>query len=95
MTIFNDYHLLFQFIYFYELTDAFVLFTNEDFRTPVRIFGAELSIRDLVGIAPQPSSLNRIRSDLHAYAVRTFGSPISETNLQAVSAKNVHAFNGV
>lgn len=60
--------------------------TNDEYTTPIRMFGSQLTIRDLVHIAPNPSTLNRIRNELHEFAVQTFGSPIAENNLAEIYA---------
>lgn len=61
--------------------------TDDDYNTPIRIFGSHLPIRELVHIAPTPGTLNRIRLDLHAYAVRLFGLPMIPENMALVAGQ--------
>lgn len=61
--------------------------TDDEYNTPIRIFGSQLPIRELVHIAPNPATLNRIRQDLHAYAVRLFGLPMLPENMVQVTAQ--------
>lgn len=67
----------------------------EDYNTPINLFGSNLTLRDLVDIAPSPSTLNRIRSELHAFIVNTLfsGSPISEENMSEAINQVIQQLN--
>lgn len=64
-----------------------------DLNTPVPIFGTQqmqLQVRDLVSVAPAPSTLNRIRGNLREYILTTLclRTPITEENLDGVRYDN-------
>lgn len=48
---------------------------NRDNDVPIRLFGCEIPIRDLINLTPSPSIFNRIRTELRAYVMQRFGSP--------------------
>lgn len=73
-----------RFTLFFFILDPLLTLTSDEYSIPVRIFGSQLPIRDLVHIAPHPAALNRIRVDLHAFVVRLFGSPLNESNMANV-----------
>lgn len=48
---------------------------NRDSDQPIRLFGCEIPIRDLINLTPSPSVFNRIRSELRTYVMQRFGTP--------------------
>lgn len=59
--------------------------SQEERNIPIRIFGCSIPIRDLVNIAPHPSTLNRFRPELDAYAGQVLGRPYSADQMRQLS----------
>lgn len=73
----------------FRTSDDLASLSQEEHNIPIRIFGCSFPIRELVNIAPHPLTLNRVRSDLDAYAGQVFGRPYSADQMRQLS-ENVY-----
>lgn len=73
----------------FRTPDDLASLSQEEHNIPIRIFGCSFPIRELVNIAPHPSTLNRVRTELDAYAGQVFGRPYSADQMRQLS-ENVY-----